>query len=933
MANPLEITVLYGVDIVYQTFQAVATIMQNNGWYWLLTFVQTMGVLVCIVKYIQTRDLRTFFIWGFIFVIVSAMLLTPKTEVVIRDMSTPMVVKKVDNVPVGLAVPFWFVTEIGNGTARMYDTFFSQPDEFQYTKTGLLFGQKLLQDSYTLGIKNPEFNMNFGAYTINCIIPDMELNHKYTISDLFNNSEVYNKIFANASPVRGIYYKFANSSQAQYLTCKDAAARLQPILVQEAGNPNSQTLSTLGRKYAIGENGQQTNVILPSRVDSVYSKLIGASNGSVDILKQNLTANALRNSLNQFPAAMDNTADLVDIASQQSLMKMKLAQLSSFEVASEMLPMMHTAFLTLMIGIFPIMVLALFIKEIAWAVVKNYLSVLGSLMLWAVMFAIFNHVINTLTAQTLHGQQFTISNMDTSLKNASSMAGVASWLMLSIPFISFKLFTGLGQQIASAGSYLGNALMSGTSADAAAVSHGNYNLGNMSMQNINGFKTDLNHSYRSGLSSVQTETGAMVTSTPSGQTIYEANMSKLPMKLDTSSMLDSSFSKAMSAQQRETQSYQEGYRSSVNDSYSIATALGNSFAKNGDMETGLSKEQRDSFEQIQREAKEAHNSQSSTDYTSRDFITNTSSTDTGTVGVGANAGVGVNQGVQVGANASLGYNHRIDDTNTDAASHGSRTSDDKRISENFTESKAAQTIRNMSDSDINRIRDSESRSLAYDLRASLNRASENFASYNDSLSKEKTISQQANLTESERLSAAETLDHEFAQYVTDKVGVENATPILTNAGSAEARAQREQLKEEFTNDLANSIREGHFNNESKVNANYQGMNIPTEAMKYSGASYQQNSDSFKSFASKAGVVQKITTYDLDTNESQKTSLLDAVNRDISSDGKAYQAEQGGMSSQLAKNNGVSNPSEKIAENKHRIETQKGLNKHDYDDKY
>lgn len=30
MSAPLEITVLYGVDIVYQTFQAVAAIMQNR---------------------------------------------------------------------------------------------------------------------------------------------------------------------------------------------------------------------------------------------------------------------------------------------------------------------------------------------------------------------------------------------------------------------------------------------------------------------------------------------------------------------------------------------------------------------------------------------------------------------------------------------------------------------------------------------------------------------------------------------------------------------------------------------------------------------------------------------------------------------------------------------------------------------------------------
>lgn len=941
MAAPLEVTVLYGVDIVYQTFQAVAAIMQNDGWKTLLLIAETFGILVCTTKYIKTHDLRTFFGWLLTFALVSAMLLTPTRSVVIRDMATPMVVKKADNVPVGLAVPFWLATEIGNGTSRMYDMFFAQPDEFKYSKTGLLFGHKLLEDSYTLGIKNPEFNMNFGQYTINCIIPDMQLNQKYSIPDLFNDTKVYDKIFANASPVRGVIYKFPSSTKPQYMTCKDAAARLKPILEQEASNPNSQTLATLGRKYAIGENGQPNNVILPSRVDNVYSQLIGASQSSVEILKQNITTNSLRHSLNQFPAAMDSSADLVGITSQQSLMKMKLAQLSSYEIAGEMLPFMHTAFLTLLIGIFPIMVLALFIKEMAWAVVKNYLNVLGSLMLWPVMFAIFNHIINTLTAVSLHGQPFTISNMDTSLKNASTMAGVASWLMLSIPFISFRLFTALGQQIASAGSYLGNALTSATSADAAAVSSGNYNLGNMSMQNVNGFKTDLNHSYRDGLSSVQTSTGAMVTTTQSGQVIYDASssMSKLPMKLDTSSVLDSSFSKAMSAQQRETQSYQEGYRSSVNDSYNLSTALSNNFAKSGDMETGLSREQRESIEQVQRESREANNSQSTSDYTSRDFVTNTSSTDSLNAGIGAKGGVGLGTPdaspvkASVGAEANLGYSHRIDDTNTDAASHGSRTSDDKRVSENFADSKSAQTVRNMSDSDINRIRDSETRNLVYDLRSSLNKASENYASYNDSLSKEKSISQQASMTESERLSYAESLEHEYAQFVTNKVGVENATPILTDAGSPEARAQREQLKNEFTDEIAQNIRQGHFNNESRVEANYAGMSVPTNAMKYSGSSYEQNSGQLKNYANGIGIVQKTTTYDMDTNETKTSNLLDSINRDVSTDGQAYRAEQESKLNSLSKGNGITDPNEKLAENKHRIDTQKGLNKHDYDDKY
>lgn len=933
MSEPLEITVLYGVDIVYQTFQAVAAIMQNDGYHTLLVLAESIGVIACTVKYIKTHDLKTFGLWGLLFVIVSAVLLTPTKDVVIRDLATPAVVKKVDNVPVGLAAPFWLVTSIGNGTARMYDTFFAQPDELQYTRTGLLFGQKLLQDSYTLGIRDPEFNMNFGDYTNNCIVPDMQLNNKYSVSDLFNDNKVYERIFSNASPVRGIFYKFAGGGDAQYMTCKDAAARLLPILEKEAGNPNSATLKQLAGKYAVGENGQTNNILLPGRIDSVYSNMIGSSQGAVDILKQNIATNALRHSLSQYPAAMDGTADLINNASQQSLMKMKLAQLSSYEIAGEMLPMMHTAFLTLMIGIFPIMVLALFVKELSWAVVKNYLNVLGSLMLWAVMFAIFNHVINTLSAQTLHGKSFSLSVMDTEIKNASSLAGYASWLMLTIPFISMKLFTGLSQQIASAGSYLGNALMSATSADAAAVSHGNYNMGNMSLQNVNGFKTDLNQSYRAGMSSMQTETGGMVTTTESGQVIYEANMSKLPMKLDTSSVLDSSFSKAMSAQQRETASYQEGYRSSVTDSYNAATALSNNFARSGDMESGLTKEQRDSIEQVRRQSQEAQNSQSSSDYTSNDYLTSTRSTDTGAVGARASAGasLGGKSTVNAGADVSGSYSHSWEDSNQDTAAYGNRTSEDKRVSENFSDSKSAQVIKNMSDSDIARIRDSESRSLVYDLRSSLNRASENYAGYSESLSKEKTISQQANLTESSRLSASESLEHEFAQFVTRKEGKENAINILTDAGSPELRERREQLKDEFTDKIASDIKNGHFDNEAKVVASYNGMNVQADAGKYSAAGYKENSKNLAGKANEGGVIRNITTMDIDGNRQQQ-SLLDGVNYSMSSDGQASQQEQAVRLGKVAESSNFADVHNKVAENKNEIAERKGLNKHTYDDK-
>ncbi|WP_141554006.1 hypothetical protein [Xenorhabdus ishibashii] len=121
--------------------------------------------------------------------------------------------------------------------------------------------------------------------------------------------------------------------------------------------------------------------------------------------------------------------------------------------------------------------------------------------------------------------------------------------------------------------------------------------------------------------------------------------------------------------------------------------------------------------------------------------------------------------------------------------------------------------------------------------------------------------------------------------------MEKATSVLTDAGSPEARAQREQLKDEFTDELAQNIRKGHFNNESKVEANYSGMSVSQNAMKYGAANYQQNADIFKEYANKGGVIQKVTVIDSDNNKGTKMPLLDSINYGISTDGQAHQAKK------------------------------------------
>lgn len=872
-----------GGDMVSQTLNAVAAMVNHKTWGTLLYLAETLGILACIITYIKTHDLRGMFAWGFTFVCVTALLLTPKVTVVVNDLTRPDKINRIDNVPLGLATPLWLLTGIGHSVATFYDDFFHLPASVAYSKTGLMFGQKLMQESLTFHSHSPEINANFSEYVKNCVIPDIQLNHKYSLSELVNSRDIYQLIFAKPSPLRGIYYQgwgSHNSSgvTSQFMTCQEATVKLKALLnLDTTGTGN--TVMFYAKKLFPGR--QDASVLLPHMLEGSYNFFMQASQSAADILKQNIMIAGLRKGFNAYAAAMNDPAGLTLITTEQSLTKMRLSHQSSYYLANEMLPQLNTVLMLLCISLFPIMVLALFVREITTSVIKNYLNIMGSLMLWPVMFAIFNHIYNFMMATTLNGENITFSNLDRLTQTGSTTAGIAGWMMMSIPFLSFKLFTTLGQQIASAGSYLGNALTSATSADAATVASGNYNIANMQMENINGFKTDLNRSYKAGLSSQQIDNGAIVSTTKSGQHIVDTSqsISKLPFSLDTSSMIDASFNKALSSQHRETEAYHQGIRSSITDAYHISTALTNQFSQQGSLETGLTGEQRRAIEDVQRQSQQARSSLSSNNSTSREDKTLTDRIDN--VSLGLSASIGGSTGVGSGAvkgklegKGDASYRHSWADTNTDSASKSNRTSEDLQVARDFSTSQSATVVKNMTDNDINRISNAETRSLVRDLRASLNNTSENFAGFTASQTKEQTISKQANLTETERLSASHRLEQEFSQFAYQRLGQAEANHILTDSSSPAVRAQRETLVSEFSDRMADDIRHNHFTNQTVAASHYQGIQVPHEAHQFSPSNFNKNNAQLEKQATQGQIQQHKNIIDLETGENRQLSLAE-----------------------------------------------------------
>ena len=805
----MEITILDGAEVLYQAFQAVSAFVKNDTWFSLIKIAEFIGVLMAAIVYIKGQDIRTFFYWLIGFVLINALLLTPKERIVIRDLANPTIVKVVDNVPLGVAFPLFLSTNIGNSIARTYDMFFSTPNDLKYTQTGLLFGQRLLEESFYIKPTNDKLGTNLNNCIQSCVVERNMINGANTFDELMNNKELINTLYAG-SPAD--YVNFNNSLQS----CATAGRAIANDLKSYASSdgPIKKLMDGLGLKSMNPASLKEYN----NKVSNVQQYFMNSSKSASEIYTQNMLVNAYRRSLERYPASLDGSSELIAQASEQSLTKMKLAHHASYQIAGKTLPALHTVFLVLMVGIFPIMVMAMFIREVAWSVVKNYISVLFSLMMWPVLFAVFNSIITTLNAQVMHGQGFTLSNMDKVKENATMIAGMASWLLLSIPFLSFKLVTNLGQNIASAGSYLGNALMSSTSADAAATAAGNYNWGNMQMNNINGNKVDLNSVYRNGMSTVQLANGATQTMTADGSMVLDSSgsISKLPFSFDTSRMLDASLNSSIQALQRQSEQYMQGYRSSVTNAHDSAAQILSNYSHQDLRQKGLTENDIHALKDVAQENHVASTRNAATDSTRSTDSTSTNKVNSTGGGIKGTLEGGIKlfgQGIKTQAEAGTSY--YVHDGNNEDVSKSKDSSYTFSKDDNWNTSQIAEKSKQLNQIDTSNVQDSQLRSLIRNTQDSMRNAYENFSGFTATQSRERVLSETANLTESQRMNIQHRLEQEFVDYARTRLGDDNVGMILTS-GSAEARETRTQLINEYAAQFEESLRNIHDGNGMKV---------------------------------------------------------------------------------------------------------------------
>lgn len=750
-----EVYVIAGGEWLRNNLNAIAAFMGTRTWDSIEKIALTLSVLAVAVMWVQRHNVMDLLGWVAVFVLIS-LLVNVRTSVQIIDNSDLVKVHRVDNVPVGLAMPLSLTTRIGHAMVAGYEMVFAQPDSATYSKTGMLFGANLIVKSTDFLSRNPEIINLFQDYVQNCVLGDIYLNHKYTLEDLMASGDPYTLIFSRPSPLRGVY-----DSNNNFITCKDASVTLKDRL-----NLDTKTGGKTWHYYVqqIFGGRPDPDLLFRQLVSDSYSYFYGSSQSASQIMRQNVTMNALKEGITSNAARNGDTASLVNLATTSSMEKQRLAHVAIGHVLMRNLPMVQT---------------------------------------------ILNSAMTFYAKQ--NGAPVVLSELSQIQLKYSDLASTAGYISVMIPPLSWMMVKGLGAGFSSVYSHFASSSVSPTASAAGSVVDGNYSYGNMQTENVNGFSWSTNSTTSFGQMMYQTGSGATATQTRDGNMVMDASgaMSRLPVGINATRQIAAAQQEMAREASNRAESALHGFSSSIASAWNTLSQFGSNRGSSDSVTGGadstmsaqdsmMASRMRSAVESYAK----AHNI--SNDQATRELASRSTTASAGLYG-DAHAGLDAKPslfGVRVDVGAKVGGRASIDGSDLDSheassgsrASHDARHDIDARASKDFKEASDYFTSRKVSESGSHTDNNADSR--VDQLSAALNSAKQSYDQYTTNMTRSHEYAEMASRTESMSGQMSEDLSQQFAQYVM-KHAPQDAEAILTNTSSPEIAERRRAMAWSF----------------------------------------------------------------------------------------------------------------------------------------
>lgn len=822
-----EIYVIAGGDWLRESLNAVVTFMNSGNWAIIKRICIGLSVLTVAITWIRRHNIMDMVGWIGVIVLMT-LLVGIRTPVQIIDNSDLTKVYQVDNVPVGLALPASLSTKIGYALVQGYEMVFSLPDSVTYSKTGMIFGANLVSRSTDFLSQNPDITTMFTDYVQNCVMGDIFLNGKYSMEELMNSADPYTLIFSRPSPLRGLF-----NNQNQFLTCEEAAAVMKPKLALD-----TQTGGKTWNYYVRQVFGGRPNpdILFSQMVGDSYNYFYGAGQSAAQIVRQNVTMNALRSGILSYAARNGDTSSLLNIATTSSMEKQRLAHATVGQVALRSLPMSQTLIVGLTIGIFPLMVLGGMFNAVTLNVLKGYVLAIMWVQTWPLLYAILNSCMTFYSKA--NGTPVVLSELSQVQIKYSDLATTAGYLSMLIPPLAWGMLKGLGAGLSNLYSHLASSSISPAATAASGAVDGNYSYANMQTENVSGFNWNTNSSTMFGQMSQQLGNGATATQTRSGEMVMDSSgaMSKLPVDISVTRQIASAQQQMARESESQAQSALSGFNSSISSAWNSLQQYTGQSGNSSTMTTGADNSQGAQSSLMASKMRSAVESYAKANNVSEDQATqelaqrsvNASAGLNARLGVSGSAGVKIlGTGATVEGYAGSSAEFKGSDTDSHSASSGTRSSHDARhdlssqASADFKKGMDYFTSQKVSNSGSHSQNNSDSN--IEQLAASLSSAKSSYSQYSDAHTRSHEYSEMASRTESMSGQMSENLTQQFAHYVA-KQSPHNAEELLTNTSSPEISSQRAALAREFVNEQIEPGVNAHYaDNKSTLGAGMEGV--------------------------------------------------------------------------------------------------------------
>ncbi|MFP3773645.1 conjugal transfer mating-pair stabilization protein TraG [Legionella pneumophila serogroup 1] len=562
----ITIHVLAGGELFQHVLNAISAFMKQDSFLGLLRITALIGIVMATIGFIKTRDPMAFARWFLGYILFVNLVLLPKTSVLIDDISsqTP---KLVDNVPVVFALSASLVTTIGYGLAQSYDALLSMPDDLQYTKTGALFGSRLISASTSFRIKDPVLKEEMNEYFRVCVVGDIRLNRKYSVGDLAHSTDIWNLISGKASPLRMI------SVNGKLVTCEEASKldgqySLRKKLDAEIKNAY--------RFFGVNLFGKPKNTtyeaLFSTHLKSAFDYYQGLTDSSSNIFLQSMMINAMGDGVAHYQAFTDATAGIVN----QQFTKSQVQHRWSWEVLGQkalwILPITHTCLTLLLFGVFPL-IIALTTLPGGIKILYSYMQFFMSLQFWPVLFAILNAGM-TIYGASSSGEygQFTMVNLDKIDELHADISGACGYLMMLIPFLSHGLVSNLGGAFSNLATSMMSHMQGSSMSVAGEAASGSFSLGqtsfyNTTANNFSANKHDSNWTHMHGMHTEQLGSGVLKTVTGSGDTVFDVSpgMTRSAISINAQEGLSASLNQAYEHSTQAAKNESAHYQSSLSN--------------------------------------------------------------------------------------------------------------------------------------------------------------------------------------------------------------------------------------------------------------------------------------------------------------------------------------------------------------------------------